>query len=177
MPFLSIVTRHLTKRVLPFLRCQKSVLSQTDPDYEHIVLPDPVGIGIAKANQMLFLNKNVVSGDYIFILDDDGWLMETTFVSEMKDIIQEKRFDIVIFKTKIGSEIYPKISNTVIKGEIDAACVVVKSDLWKSNIHLFMPFKGGDYVFIHNLLKRTKNVYWLDKLYSCSDKARFGAIE
>jgi len=146
-------------------------------DYEHIVLPDDVGIGITKANQMLFLNKNVVSGDYIFILDDDKWVTENTFVADMRNLVQEKYPDVIVIKTKIGSEVFPKSPNTVIRGEIDAACVVVKSDLWKSNIHFFMPFMGGDYVFIRNLLRKTKNVCWVDKIYSCSDKARFGAIE
>ena len=174
MPFLSIVTRHLTNRKALLSRCVQSLESQTDMDFEHIIIEDPIGIGIEQANQSLFLNRNRVNGKYVFILDDDVWVTSDHFVETIKTILSENPYDILFFKSLRPSGIMPRIWMLADRGVIDTACAVVQKDLWKSSIHRFMPYRGGDGVFIKHLTKRTDNVLWYDSVFTTTDKARFG---
>jgi hypothetical protein len=176
MPFLSIVTRHYTKRTELFNRCVRSLESQTDQDFEHVVIKDEKGIGVERANTLLFVHRILVTGQYVFILDDDVWLTSNRFVSDMKRILTDGSLDVVIIKTERPSGTSPKNWGIAVRGEIDTACAVVKVDLWKSTIHRFLPIRGGDGIFIRHLLGRASNVFWYDRVYSKTDKARFGGL-
>ena len=73
-PFLSIVTRCF-KRPSLLERNKESVYNQLDQDWEHIFIVDDIGMGMEAANKALALNKHLISGEYVFILDDDDILV------------------------------------------------------------------------------------------------------
>ena len=167
MPFLSVVTRSCG-RAKQFARAKKSLMTQIDPDYEHIVIVDTVGRGLHVANKSLNLNKHRVKGQYVFILDDDNYVSDRNFIKHLKNVVSQHKVDIILFKAhrKPFSETLPskRVWGTrPILGEIDSCCFVVKRAVWQKHIHEFGQPKHGDYHFIKTLFDKGYSRYWVSK--------------
>jgi glycosyltransferase involved in cell wall biosynthesis len=162
-PFLSIVTRHLECRKKYFLRCALSIARQTSHDFEHIVIdcqPD----GYLQAQQVLVDNCHRINGEYVFMLDDDDYLCNPYFISDLACFKTNPSYgnpDVIWCKWKtIG--IYDNIPfpppdewARLAKGEpprlgkVGTSCFVVKRQLYIDNIHAAMDAApNGDYGFI-----------------------------
>jgi glycosyltransferase involved in cell wall biosynthesis len=160
-----------------------SVEMQKDRDFEHIVLKDNVGIGVAKANQLFFQNKDRVNGDYVFMLDDDDIFITDDFVSDMKYIAMNTNYPGIIFiRMQINEDIVPteKIWNTnrLLKCHIGTSCFIMRSDLWKENIQHFASIPTtGDFHFINTVFSKNPKVFWQNKLYSKTLRVSRGQAE
>lgn len=166
-PFLSVVTRSCGRAKM-FARAKKSLATQTDPDYEHIVIVDKVGKGLHAANKSLAKNKHRVRGQYVFILDDDNYVSDIRSIRHLKDVVSQHKVDIILFKAhrKPFSETLPskRVWGTrPILGEIDSCCFVVRRAIWQKHIHEFGRPKHGDYHFIKALFDRGYSKYWVSK--------------
>jgi hypothetical protein len=170
-PFMSIVTRHFYKRVEWLEINKKSIDSQIDSDYEHIILEDRVGIGSHKANLMFEQNKDIVKGEYVFMLDDDDFLVTNDFISDMKKIAKENNNPQVIFiQMTLGGRLIPSEfswkTERMEKNHIGTSCFVMRRDIWLENIHMFSESQTGDFNFINHVYNKKPIVYWQEKIYS-----------
>jgi len=72
--FLSIVTR-TCRRPKALARCIRSLGAQDCQDFEHAIIEDEIGRGVAWANGMMAERDwSDINGDYVYILDDDNKL-------------------------------------------------------------------------------------------------------
>lgn len=179
-PFMSIVTRKHPNRPVMFQQNLDSVNIQTDQDFEHIILRDDVGIGSAKANMMFYWNRDQVSGDYVFMLDDDDVLTEPTFVEDMKKIVASGDYDVIMIRMILNGELYP--TSTVwkkqpVKNHIGTSNFIIKNSIWKDHIRNFLPMQTGDYNFIKTVFESKPSVIWVDKIYSKTLRVSCGLPE
>ena len=171
MPFLSIVTRNHPRVPDLFGRCKASVEMQKDRDFQHLVLHDEEGRGLLYANRMLYENRHLVTGKYVFILDSDDVLTTDTFVGDMKRIAKEhKNPGIIFIRMLIGGELFPKDEvwekDKMIRSKIGSSNFVVLNELWQKNIRHFGIERCGDFNFINTVFSKKSTVYWHDKIYS-----------
>lgn len=167
MPFLSVVTRYCG-RVKLFARNRKSLVTQIDPDYEHIIISDIQRRGLHEANKSLNKNKHRVKGQYVLILDDDDYVSDRSFIKHLKNAAKQHKADILLFKMyrKPFSKTLPSKrvwGKQPILGEIGSCCFVVKRAIWKRHIHEFGRLRHGDYYFIKALFDAGCSRYWIDR--------------
>ena len=184
MPFLSIVTRHHPARPELFKSCIASIEAQKDQDFEHIILNDDKGLGISHANKMFYDNKDKVTGDYVFILDDDDMITTPDFVSDMKEVVRTQDFpDIVFIRMIINGHIRPTTDicwrqEELVRKHIGSSCFIMKNELWQEHIHNFLPIPTtGDFEFISSAFKHSESHYWHDKVYSKTLRISQGQTE
>ena len=172
MPFLSIVTRNHPRRPNLLERCKASIEKQTDKDFQHVILYDEEGLGIPYANQMFSNNRHLMTGEYVFILDDDDVLIVDNFVEDMKQVAKEHGDPGIIFiRMLINGSLYPSKEvwekDKMIANHVGSSCSVVLNKLWQENIEYFVTTETpGDFNFIDAVFSRNPTVYWQDKVYS-----------
>jgi len=167
MPFLSVVTRYCG-RVKLLARNKKSLVTQTDPDFEHIIINDIQRKGLYQANKSLAKNKHRVKGQYVLILDDDDYVSDRGFIKHLKNAAKQHKADILLFKMyrKPFSKTLPSKrvwGKEPILGEIGSCCFVVRRAIWQKHIHEFGRPRYGDYYFIKALFDARYSRYWIDK--------------
>jgi glycosyltransferase involved in cell wall biosynthesis len=185
-PFLTIVTRKY-KRPIGFSKNQQSILSLKDKDIEQIFITDNVGVGVHRANQSFSDNqtKVLVSGQYVFLLDDDDFISNPEMVSELKTIAAKHNPDVIFFrmiiKNNMHGNLYPTTASCwgvrPIIARIGGSCFVVKRDVWLKYIHEFGKPRCGDFYFIDAVFNSGVSVYWLDVLMCETGKVSRGAAE
>ena len=171
MPFMSILTRHHPGRSNVLRRCIDSVNKQTDKDFEHIIFYDDKLEGIPSANLIFSDRKEFVTGDYVFILDDDDFLRADDFISDMRHLVENCGAPaLIITRVLMENIVYPRISvwgtNFISPGTIGSSCVVVSNHLWHNNIGNFKTSDTpGDFNFINSLFLENPTIEWRDKVY------------
>lgn len=147
-PLVSFVTR-TCQRPRYLVANIESILRQDDEDWEQILLVDNVGRGLLYANSMFFEHQQEVNGKYVYILDDDNRLTVHDIVSDLRSLVKGNP-PVVMCRAKVNDYVMPPRWQTPpVRGEIDAGCYFVRSDIWKKYIqHYAMPV-AGDYHFIH----------------------------
>lgn len=175
-PFLSIVTRHLCSRPVSLSLLERSLARQRDRDYEHIVLPDDFGIGIAEANKMFWHHRDTPRGRYLYMLDDDNLLTDLGFVEKLKRLVAKNNPDVVMFKIRRpgGAGYLPDDAHwqkPPARRHIGTSCFVVKRELWRKYIWAFgwrengaSVGRPGDYFFLKALWREHPRVYWHDEI-------------
>ncbi|MES2397943.1 MAG: hypothetical protein V4549_18165 [Bacteroidota bacterium] len=183
-PFLSIVTRKY-KRPNGFSKNQESIESLTNKEIEQIFITDPVGYGMLEANQSFEYVKNAVSGKYVFLLDDDDFIVNPEMVSELKEIAKEfNNPDVIVFKMLIKNANncdYPTndvwSSKKPIAGSIGGSCFVVTKEIYNKFIHHFGKQRMGDFSFINEVFNSGIRSHWYDCRMSETGKVSRGAKE
>lgn len=173
MPFMSFVTR-CCNRVQPLERCIKSVNKQTSQDFEHIFLVDDTGKGYAYANAQFFRHKEKVTGDFVFLLDDDDYLIEPNFIKYIKDIVIRSSPDVIMVKMQTEAHIFPMKNvwkKKPISGSIGTSCFVVSNKVYQRHIKAFAQSCGGDYHFIKEVFNHNYKIYWFNKIVARIDAA------
>lgn len=173
MPFMSFVTR-CCKRPGPLKRCIESVKKQTSQDYEHVFLIDEIGKGYAYANAQFWLHRNKVTGKFVFLLDDDDYVIEPDFIKDIKDIVNRYAPDVIMVKMQTEAHIFPM--NNVwqkkpISGSIGTSCFVISNAIYQRHIKSFSQNCGGDYHFIKEVFKHGYKIFWFDKVITRIDAA------
>ena len=103
-PFLSIVTRTCRRPKLLAQNIQ-SVIDQTCQDIEQVFLADKSpphrGGNILWANSRLAKCRERAIGRYVFILDDDGVLVDTSFVARLNAHVEAMGYpDVVLLRSQ-----------------------------------------------------------------------------
>lgn len=179
-PFLSIITR-CCKRPNGLTKNQQSINSLTDKDFEQVFIEDEIGYGMLEANTSFQYVKNIIKGEYVYLLDDDDFIVEPRMIEELK---KYKSYDVIFVKNKIltgdGDQLYPKKSiwkGTPKRGTIGGSCFVVKKEIYKKYISHFAKPSFGDFDFITAVLSDKPKCAWLDLLVMETGKVSRGATE
>jgi hypothetical protein len=172
-PFITILTRHFeTENRKKWFEINKnSVSAQTDNDYVHLILEDKIGVGSHKANLMFSENKEFVTGEYVFMLDDDDCFIRNDFISDIKNICIKHNYPEVIFvQMTLGGRLIPDEycwkKPKMERNHIGTSCFVMRRDIWTENIHTFSESQTGDFDFINHVYNKKPTVYWQEKIYT-----------
>jgi len=172
-PFLTVVTRCF-KRPLLLRENVKSLKSQTDPDYEQIFIIDRKGKGLAAADRVLDEYKDLNTGQYILVLDDDDMVLESEFIATVKEVAKDKDPDVIIWRGRFGkgyqTDLPPKDTNwgkTIVKAKIGSFNYAIKNELYKKHIHVCKTGVAGDFDFLKKVLNQCppQKVVWLDTTF------------
>lgn len=171
MPFMTFVTR-CCNRPGPLKRNRDSVSNQSDKDYDHVFITDNIGRGISWANQQFYVNRHLVTGDFVYLLDDDDYLVYPDFIKSIKQIVSSQSPDVIMVKMQTEAHIFPKDDvwrKRIIMGSIGTSCFCVSNKVYQLHIKAFGRTSCGDYHFIKEVFNSGYKIYWLDKIISHID--------
>ena len=181
-PFLSIVTRNHLDRVESLSRCKESVNKLKDKDFSHVIIRDYDCLGIPHANKLLYKYRHLVTGKYVFILDDDDVLISGDLVDDIKEISEALNDPEIIFIRMILGDIpYPTSKvwekDKLIPNHIGSSCFIMLNSLWQKNIEHFQTTKiPGDFNFINAAFLDSNTTFWQGKAYSKAEKLHRGNV-
>ena len=139
MPFLSVMTR-CYKRPGMLAENRQSVKAQSDQDLEQCLIVDNIGVGVLEANRNLWRHRDLATGDYVLVLDDDDRIIDSEFVAKLKAQAGEGP-SVMVFRTRYpDGEIKPHAAIwgwRPMRGYLPVCAYVVRNDLWQSNIQRF----------------------------------------
>ena len=169
MPFLTILTRVHPGRPKCLQGNIKSVLAQTDPDVEHLLLypPDEKGMDVIKAGPLIHWAQPKVTGQYVMMLDDDDRLATPDFVHDLKALAKDANFDMVIFRSELGDWICPPDkywnARAIVLSNIAGPCVVVKREIYElCSDQWLRPIYASDFFYIKAAFSFSRRVFWWD---------------
>lgn len=179
--FLEIVTRTY-RRPLMLLVNRDSIARFTSDDYLQVILPDDVGRGVGWANAQFADYAPNVTGDYVWILDDDDECIRETLVDELKAIAAEHDPDVIMLKMDHGEMgILPDRTwgKSPEFGDIGMSAFVVKREVWQRHAPEFARAKeGGDFDFIRSIFAaRQYSIHWHNVVASRVQRISRGAPE
>lgn len=173
-PSLSVITRrHGDRRPEGFKRNQ-GAMNKLSGTWEQIFIKDKTGKGLHYANMSFMLASPFISGEYVYMIDDDDFINNPNMIPILKDISEKHNPDVIVFRMTIKNGAFnnhypsPKCwrEKKPLQAHIGGSCFVVKRDLWKQNIHHFGKPRFGDYFFLEALWRITPRIksYWCDVL-------------
>jgi len=147
----------------------ESVLFQSDRDVEQVFIVDYNQAGVLRANISLAQNKDRVSGDYVYILDDDTRLFDKGFVARLKRAAEESP-DIIMVKSsrpQFAPHVLPKpfvwnCPERLALTSTNCLCYVVQRQMWINHIGAFGAPAAGDWWFLERLRNRGATFAWID---------------
>ena len=179
-PFLSIVTR-CCQRPVKLARNIKSVAAQKCHDLEQVFLVDRERRGLLYANQQFERHVDAPRGQYIYHLDDDGFLPNSQFVTAVKALAVKANYpDVILVRVaggRTGHKLLPPPEVWGLnweRGERPAFwigcgyCFAVKSEVWQANVWRYHHDQGktwktgGDWKFMTGLIQLGVGVVRLD---------------
>ena len=187
-PFLSIVTRSY-KRPNYLKKCLQSVFEQHDPDFQHIVLFDDVGVGSAKSNQALSESLLYVTGEYVLIVDDDDIIEDRDFIRFMKmRVISNQKVLGVIMQARVPGHIIPtdnQINSHILRESfVSSSCFCLRQDIFNRFIQFFSvqapgvssDRHGGDFSMI-DMVSKSCELEWHHRVVVHTPRWNFGQPE
>jgi len=186
-PFLTIITRCLVnQRPKGFAQHSESIKKQTSKDYEQIFIEDSVGYGMHESNQSFEYVREMVDGDYVYLLDDDDFLKTPKFISTLKAIVKKHKPDVIFFKMIILNGAYDCTYPTwevwdgvkpLKAGHIGGSCFVFTKAIYDKYIEVFGQPRMGDFSFIDTVMKDKPKVYWHDEIMAETSRIGRGTPE
>lgn len=169
MTFLTIFTRHMASRPGYYARHCASLEWQTCRDFEHLVIEDDTGRGIAWAQQQIPAHAGEVQGDYVQVLNDDDVLAGPRVVALIRAAALHTGADIIVHKTdslEIG--IIPDTVSWLhgpVCGHMSDADVTVRRDVWRRHVDAYQSGRyTADFDFLCQLWRGGYRVHWLDMI-------------
>jgi glycosyltransferase involved in cell wall biosynthesis len=155
-----------------------SLAAQTCQDFEHILIRDDEGRGVAWANGQL--QHADLNGQYVLVLDDDDKLADPTAVEKLKEATADNP-GLVIFKADhagLGILPSPKAwKNQPVGGHIGSCDFITRSDLWREHIEAFDMPEAGDFYFLRSMWLDEPDVVWLDEQLAAVQRISRGRAE
>ncbi len=184
MPFLEVLTR-CYKRPTWLAENQESLRRQSDPDYVQTLLVDDVGIGVARANARLADVAPMLTGDYVWVLDDDDLCTCETLVADLKRITEacRSRPAAVVVRMDHGLlGILPDVDRWwgVIppEGCIGASALVVRRDVFVAYADWWRTQRyASDYDFTAAVMRGERDIVWVDIVASRVQRISIGRPE
>lgn len=180
---LEVITRHLPSRPNLLRVNQESLAVQTDRDWMQTVVVDPVGRGCAWANRNLATLADHVTGEYVWVLDDDDYCVRPTFVEELRDVVMTMSPDVVVVKMDHGAElgVLPKLqwnTRAILEGDIGVSALVVRREIWRRHAGAWGERYAGDYDFARAVMDDLGlRVVWWDVVASAISRRSMGEGE
>ena len=183
--FLSIVTR-TCRRPRALAKCKRYTAAQDCQDYEHIIIVDEIGRGVAWANGMLAKRDwSDLNGDYVYILDDDNFLLKGA-ITAMQNGSGAGQHDLLICKIRridnlrASDPSFPQDEywqKKPVYCHIDVGNVVLRKDLFLHAVKYFTELYEADYDFISEAYRSAKSVNWVDYKIMAMRRSNQGVFE
>ena len=161
--------------------CRKSLADQNCQDYEHIIIVDEIGRGVAWANGMLAERDwSCLNGQYVYILDDDNMMLPGAIDSIRAAATSHDMLICRINRLKRVHRVFPENKYWQKKPKyrhIDIGCVVLRRDLFLKAVKHFTARYEGDFDFISEAYWIAESVNWVEKLIMKMQKISGGAFE
>ena len=172
-PLLTILTRAYA-RPAGLHRCKMSLEIQTDQDFEQIIIEDKIGQGLPWANQQIALAADKINGDWVYILDDDDFLICETFVADFKAYLKDNSvspYEIVLVKGWILEREMPTMWETIKldRKQIGSPNFIVSKQLFEAHCSYWNVNRAGDYNFIRRASMNCSGLKWWDKFVFFAD--------
>lgn len=169
--FLTFITRACRRPVM-LATCIRSVIAQTDHDWEQVFIVDKEQRGLVWANNSMAHNAHRVRGQWVFHLDDDCKLIEPMFVERVTaHLIEYPQSEVVMVKTRrpqLATKILPHPDvwgrKKGLSRKANGMCHVVRADVWRSCIPALGGGGGGAGRFIARLINTGAELSWLDMI-------------
>jgi glycosyltransferase involved in cell wall biosynthesis len=160
-PTLSIVTRNCC-RPTELQRCVNSVLNQTDPDFEHIIISDDEVQGLHWANQQIKEQAGKLHGQYVYILDDDDYIVNNNFIEDLKALLENlNEPDVIICRGQLNGKSYPTIwKEHPQRGKIAAPNLITRVDIFNDFAYRWDQPRAGDFFFIKEIYNSGYQFFW-----------------
>jgi len=141
---------------------------QTDHDFEHITIPDNQDRGLLWANEQIHKNAHKTNGQFIFVIDDDDHLICSTFIEDLKILLNNfdsKIPNAIICKGIIDEQIFPKVwKEKPTRGEIGSPNFIIDNKTFCNFSHHWGTKRAGDFLFIDAIWNSGAIFYWWNKL-------------
>jgi len=146
-------------------RNQLSLQLQSDPDFEQVVITDTQSLGYLHANTQIFEIADKLYGQYIYILDDDDYVIDINFISNFKWFLSSQQHlpPIIICKGFIDEKPFPKVWQAPLhRGQIGSPNFITRNDIFRLYAANWVKDRAGDWHFISACSKH-ENFCWWDK--------------
>jgi len=187
-PFITFVTRYFIKRNrVHFRNNLRSVRTQTDHDYEQLIIIDHMGVPIGSKHQFTarptIFTRNMVNGKYIMILDDDDIIIDKYFIEKIKKVVADNNEpDALIWRGRIQnwSEPLPCFDRPYWnkepeRSQIGSFCFCMKRVLWQQYIPKYLEGKDlGDWLLIHHVYEQKHRIVWINEVFFSTQAKGFG---
>lgn len=178
MAFLEVMTRTVTPGRAGFLANNIASLDAlADDDWQQMFIVDLVGRGVGWAQAQLAEHARYLTGDYIWVLDDDNVCTLPALVAELKRIVAGHDPDVIMAQTdRLAWGIFPRGHGAPAEGSVDAACAIVRRAVWLQHADAWRSARyQSDYDFIRALWDGGHSFYWWDVVASRAQRLSFGA--
>jgi hypothetical protein len=148
-PFLTLYTPTF-RRPQQLARCLQSVSLQTEAkEVQHIVVPDHVGHGVSQGlfGRVATYAPSII-GRYVNLFCDDDVLAAETVVGQVKSFAEQRNYPpVIVANVRKGIHTLPMCDpeGEPICGQVDLTSFIVRTDVWKENIHAYGARYEGDY--------------------------------
>lgn len=168
-PFLTFFHRCYRRPAL-LTRCLTSVAAQTTQNYDQVFVVDSVGRGILWANQSPHHYRHLVTGKYVYFMDDD-FCVNADFISTLKSYCDEHDPDVLVFRVYRVNRYLPMpahwrrlVAGTELprRGRFSGDCFIVRRELWQEHVHAFGHPTAGNWAFATVLWAHTSNIHYLN---------------
>lgn len=167
---ITVVTRYQPHREVLLNRNQQSLQDQTYKDWNQIILEDKHHLGIEYANgRLIELKDDERLGDYIYILDDDDYLIDSEFFEIAAELAKKTDPEVIMVRglwTAFGGRTLPRRcwKNFPQHGDVGSPNFLVKWGTWVEYIDHFAQPRSGDFSFIKAIFESESKVVWLDRV-------------
>lgn len=172
MAFLTIYTPTYQRPTL-LQACVASVCVQTvADDIQHLVIRDEVGVGVAGMFAAIPDQVHMMSGRYVYALQDDDVLADNGAVARLREFAAGCGYaEVIICRNRKRGNVYPTDparlwSNGPQEGHIDLGSYIVRLDIFRRHAGEFGKRYAGDVDFITYLWRQGYRFVFFDYLFA-----------
>lgn len=147
-------------------RTKANVAAQSSHDWQHLIIPDEVGIGVVGMFRAIPEHHAEIRGEYVYFLSDDDELIDPHLVRDLCTFADDHdRPDVIMVKAQIRNWTFPTPDcweAAPVLGCVTLANWIVKRAVWTS-----VPYGHryeGDYDFISAVWASGARFAWWDRL-------------
>ena len=176
-PLISIITRNMKARPkrLQMARNEHMVKAQLEYNFEQVWLTDEAlkGSGMQIAEVACDAFKAHFDGDYICHIDDDDYFASVYFTKRMREIIDQKRYKVIVFKmwheelNRTQPRDWKKFPSCL--SWMSTNNWLMRKDVYKAHINVMSRgSQGADTRFIRNVLLdcQPDEVAWVNECFT-----------
>lgn len=171
-PLITFVTR-ACRRPEKLARNIESIKAQTSQNWEQLLLVDRLGRHnidpILWANTQFQRYANRIRGDYIYTLDDDGYLLDSHLVDRLGKHVHAKNHPTAVlvrmrmFNLDNTWRTWPDDKTWALDWERGrrpekwvgtGTSIITRADVWREHISNYQHSPGGDWHFITSIIER-----------------------
>lgn len=181
MPLLEILTRTY-KRPELLKRNRASLEAMIGDDCIQMLLVDEIGRGVPWANANLDANADKLTGDYIWVLDDDDICIHPRLLDDIREITSQFTPDVIMVLGEFPTGILPDAGywlDAPALGHIGMPNFIVRREVFQRHSHAFADrmIYAADFDFIAEVFKETSAIYWHNVVAFAVDAWHHGRSE